>query len=237
MTSLDLIAAVALTACSAVLIGGPTGYPSDAPASRARLALSLSAWFLLIVAAGATGVFDYRRGIGTPGLGIAVLLPILALVLAARQGGLRSALQATPIELLIGLHAVRLLGVFFVLLYADNRLPAPFATDAGWGDIAIGATALPLAWLVRRRVPAWRGLAMAWNSLGTLDLVTAIALGVTSAEGSPLQLFHTDPSTLAMSELPWVLIPAFLVPLLFALHIAVYVRLAATRPAARLLPA
>ena len=59
--------------------------------------------------------------------------------------------------------------------------------------------------------------------------MTAIGFGITSAEGSPIRLIFTEPSTAIMSSLPWVLIPAFLVPLLMAIHLAVFQRLVPAR--------
>jgi hypothetical protein len=66
-----------------------------------------------------------------------------------------------------------------------------------------------------------------------LDLCLAVFLGATSAEGSPIRLFAGEPSSLIMSGMPWVLIPAFLVPLLMLTHVAVFDRLARVGSAAR----
>jgi hypothetical protein len=55
-----------------------------------------------------------------------------------------------------------------------------------------------------------------WNLLGILDLVVAIgtgALGTILVAGA-----GTGVSTGAMAQMPLVLIPAFFVPILFALH-------------------
>jgi hypothetical protein len=139
---------------------------------------------------------------------------------------LRRRLDDVPLSWLIAVHAVRVLGVSFVLLHAHGRLPAPFAPVAGWGDIAVGLTALPVAWLAKHHAPGWRGVLTTWNVLGLLDLATAVTLGVLSSAG-PLQLIHTPPGTGLMSTLPWLLIPGFLVPLLAATHIAIFHRLRA----------
>ena len=49
----------------------------------------------------------------------------------------------------------------------------------------------------------WRTTAIAaWDLFGTADLVRAITLGVMSAEGSPLQVFHSAPGSEAMQQLP-----------------------------------
>jgi hypothetical protein len=69
-----------------------------------------------------------------------------------------------------------------------------------------------------------------WNLFGAADLITAIALGVTSAPGSPLQLFAI-PSAPIMTTLPWVLIPGYLVPLLFMTHVLMLAQLRVHVPA------
>jgi hypothetical protein len=136
----------------------------------------------------------------------------------------RAALLATPLWALIALNVLRSLGVSFVLLYAARRLPAPFAPSAGWGDIFIGVTAGPLAWIAWRDGARANNLILAWNVLGVLDLVFALGFGATSSPG-PIQLFVGPPSTQIMTSLPWLLIPGFLVPIFLSLHIAIFDRL------------
>jgi hypothetical protein len=66
------------------------------------------------------------------------------------------------------------------------------------------------------------------NLFGAADLVLAIAFGITSAEGSPLQLFP-GPGSDAMQHAPWSFVPTVLVPIWLILHgiIAVQLRRAA----------
>lgn len=225
MPDLDLIAAIALTASAAVVVGTLATIFSSSPQERARIAGGFAGWFALLVALAAFGAFDPVSGVGTIGLGIAIVLPaavMAALVLGSAER--RAALAAVPLPTLIGIHWVRVLGIFFVLLYAAGRLPAPFAPSAGWGDIFIGVTALPAAYAVAREVAGWRGLAVVWSVLGALDLITAIGLGITSAPDAPIRLF-VGVDTAVMTTLPWIIIPGFLVPTLFVTHIAVLARL------------
>jgi Na+/pantothenate symporter len=65
--------------------------------------------------------------------------------------------------------------------------------------------------------------------LGVADLVTAVTLGATSSPG-PLQLFHNGPSAAIMANLPWVLIPCFLVPLFLVVHLCIFYRLQTLAP-------
>ena len=53
--------------------------------------------------------------------------------------------MAIPTSLLIGLNAMRVLGVLFLLLALDGRLAGPFPFSAGLGDIITGVFAIPLA--------------------------------------------------------------------------------------------
>jgi len=94
----------------------------------------------------------------------------------------------------------------------------------------LGAVAPLVAWVVHRRFDNWRRILWTWNVIGAVDLIAAVFLGATSASG-PLRLFFGEPGTAFMTTLPWLLIPGFLIPLLFAVHIGILVRLASTLPA------
>jgi hypothetical protein len=223
---IDLVGAVALGVVSALVV---FVYVYGLPLSngrRAAMASVFGVWFALVVACGATGAFDAVLGTGPAGIGVAVLVPFAVLTYAStRPGTLREALGAIPLPVLIGVHVVRLLGVFFVLLFSAGRLPAPFAPAAGWGDVLIGVTALPVAYLAAMRAPGWRTVALTWNALGLFDLVDAIALGVASSPGIPFGFGHHGANSDLMTTLPWILIPCFNVPLLAHLHLLIFQRL------------
>ena len=233
--TIDIFIAIMLTAAAAAIIVALAVSIPATGATWIRFGLVLAAWFLVAVALGLTGVLAPDR-LGTPGLGVAVALPVLGIAfLTPRLPALRNAAFGIPLPVLIGVNALRVLGVFFVMLYAEGRLPAPFAPSAGWGDFFVGVTALPVALLAARQVSGWRPLAFIWNVVGFADLVTAITLGVTSATGSPLRIFTVGPDTSLMTQLPMFLIPGYLVPLLLLTHLAVFARLwrAAPHPAMR----
>src|SRR6185295_4222099 len=94
-----------------------------------------------------------------------------------------------------------------------GRLPSTFANSAGWGDVATGALALPVVWAIRHRVSGWKWFAGAWNVLGLADLASAVTLGVGSAPGSLVRFIFETPGSGAIVAFPWVLVPAFFVPL------------------------
>jgi hypothetical protein len=160
---------------------------------------------------------------------LAVLLAAFALplvlvaVITATSAKARSAIAAIPAPTIVGLNVMRVMGVFFVFLAVAGRLGGPFPYSAGIGDIITGLFAIPLAWLATRR-PVSDPRILAWNAFGFLDLVTAVTLGITSGNGSPLQLIHAGAGTEAIGSLPWSLIPVFLVPLFLMLHVAIFAR-------------
>ncbi len=221
----DLLASIEMTVCAAIAISTLSIGFGENGLARVRIAGWLSAWFALVTIMASTGLLTYPHGLGTPGLGVAVAAPIIGLVATVLiSPSLRQRLQSIPLPTLIGVNAIRILGVTFLILYGVGRLPFPFAPVAGWGDILAGVTAVPVAWFAYKLETSARPVVWIWNTFGLLDLVAAIGLGVISAPG-PTQLIFAEPGTTIMTTLPWLIIPAFLVPLLASTHLAVFYRL------------
>jgi hypothetical protein len=220
----DTLSTVELTVSASIAVGFLSWAMAETARGRVVILVALGAWFALVLAIGATGALSPGLG-GPPALGLTVVLPIVALVWAYfALPSERITMAATPLPALIALHAIRVLGFMFLVLYAEGRLPAPFAPSAGWGDIVVGATALPLAWAVARFGARVRALVFLWNALGVTDLVMALTLGPLSAPG-PLQVFVGPPDSSPMTTLPWLIIPGFLVPILFSIHVVIFYRL------------
>lgn len=217
--SLDLVGAFVLTAISAIAIGSPALWYARAPGGVALFAAHIL-WFVAVVALAGSGALAWGLELGAPLLGLSIATPIVVLVVLATVVPATSRpLASIPLPALISVHAIRIVGFLFLLLLAAGRISSPFASSAGWGDIIAGATAVPVAWALSTRGAGVRWLVLLWNSFGLLDLLAALTLGLTSAPGSPLQLFFDPPGSAAMATLPWALIPVFLVPQLIVSHI------------------
>jgi hypothetical protein len=130
--------------------------------------------------------------------------------------------------LLIGLNALRVVGLLFLALAAVGRLSGPFPYSAGFGDVITGLIAIPLALRVARGEPA---SIAAWNAFGALDLFAAAGLGLTTAQGNPLQILHVGVGSEAMQSLPFSLVPTVLAPFYLIVHAVVAAQLAARRKA------
>jgi len=179
--------------------------------------VALAAWLGLVLLGGATGLF---AGLPFPGPQVIILgLAVATLIASFAVPSLRSWLDSVPLRALIGINVFRILGFVFLAYAARGQLSQVFADRAGWGDIAVGALALVLVAAGAPRTALHRGLIYAWNALGTLDLVTAVATATI------VTIRGLTPGVQALLSPPLVLIPAFLVPIYFATHVFIFRRL------------
>jgi hypothetical protein len=229
----DILSTIGLTVSASLVVGFLAYAMAETPRGRVTIVGVLGVWFVLVLAIGAGGALDPFRGFGVAALGLAVVLPVAALVCAFFAfEPIRSAMLATPLSALVAINTIRILGVVFVALYAAGKLPAPFAPSAGWGDIITGVAAAPLAWAIARFGERVRMLTFIWNVFGAADLVAAVSLGALSTP-SPFQAFAGPPTSVIMTTLPWLMIPGFLVPSLFFIHLVIFRRLAGSEASER----
>jgi hypothetical protein len=151
---------------------------------------------------------------------------VAAGITALLSAKVRESLLALPVTLLVGLNVMRIFGGFFLLLALQDRLSGPFPQSAGWGDVIVGLTAIPLTLAIARNPEDHRGALLAWNVFGTLDLIAAVTLGIISAPGSPLQLLGGTIGSTAVWMLPWSTIPTLLVPFYLITHGVIFAHLA-----------
>jgi hypothetical protein len=171
------------------------------------------AWFFVALVASA--LYGFKTGPNTPplALGLAVLAPIALFGLwYIRSAGFRRFVLSLDPRTLTFVQSWRIVGFTFLVLYAAGLLPGTFALPAGWGDIAIGATAPLIA--IKFTNGNRRNIFVLWQILGILDLVVAVTTGTLSQQLNP-----QGASTEIMTLLPLSLIPTFGVPLLAILHI------------------
>jgi hypothetical protein len=177
------------------------------------IAVLIAAWFVVIFSAAALGVFKNQANRVGAAVGLAALAPIafFAVWFAASEGFRKFVLALDP-RALTGVQVFRIIGVIFVILEARGILPAVFAFPAGYGDIFIGLTAGFAAWKLADG--RHRAGFIFWQALGITDLVLAVGAGTLAGLISP----GSTPMA-AMTVLPLSLIPTFLVPLFFILHV------------------
>lgn len=173
----------------------------------------IGAWFVVSIVA--SGLHLYQNGPKQPPLplGIAALTPIIVfLVWFALSASFREFTMSLSPRVLTLVQTLRIEGFAFLVLASYSILPRTFALSAGWGDIAIGATASLAAW--KLATPSRRGSFIVWQILGIADLVNAVLMGTLAGVINPHGI-----STGAMTVLPLSLIPTFAVPLFLILHV------------------
>jgi hypothetical protein len=228
---LDMIGALAFGAILVIDVVVLVGLEPIRPRAKFIAFAIAAVWASAVVAIAAAGGFAPGATGPFPAPVFAFgILVIGGLVAWFRSPAFRHALLSLPLAGLVGVNALRIGGIFFLILHAQGRLAAPFAISAGWGDIITGFAAIPLAAMAALgRGPSRRVLA-AWNAFGALDLIVAITLGALSAPGTPFRIFMEAPGTDVMTRLPWVGVPTLLVPLYLLTHLTVAGRLRSTGP-------
>jgi hypothetical protein len=228
---LDFIGMVVTAALMMLVVNALTVFMDVSRTAKVALAAVIGVWIGLAAAMGEAGWLTISRPV--PVVGLFVAVPLLAAALATTWAPAREAMLSIPMPVMISLNIVRVFAVLFLMLAAEGRLAGPFPYSAAWGDIITGIVAVPMLWLLKDGNARYTTAIAAWNLFGTADLVLAIAFGITSAEGSPLQLFP-GPGSEAMQHVPWSFVPTVLVPIWLILHgiIAVQLRRAKLSQAA-----
>jgi hypothetical protein len=173
----------------------------------------LGGWLVISGLLAAAGAYRQDAGEGVPWPLVAVVGTLTALLLATKIPLVSRILAdpGTPARLAMP-HAVRVVGVLFLIAMVQGHLPAAFAVPAGVGDIAVGVAAP----FVARRLARGTGRAAAvrFNVLGILDLVVAGIIAFLL-----MGVVDVTPSTAPLQLLPLAVIPTVAVPLAIALHI------------------
>jgi hypothetical protein len=182
------------------------------------VAVILVCWYGLVSFLAVHGIFKAAPGVLSPAIPLAVAMPVaLGLLLVTRSETLNRVLDETPPAWLVRWQATRVIGAVFLILWAVGALPAQFALPAGIGDVLVGILSVSVAAALHRGAPGAITAAYAWNLLGMLDFVVALATGVMTSPG-PLQVMAFDAPNRLASAYPLAMIPVFLVPLFWLMH-------------------
>ena len=148
-------------------------------------------------------------------------LTALILFVCWKVRAIRACVLNIDLRWLVVLHLTRLFaGAYFLVLCQRGQLPRAFARPAGWGDMVIGVLAVAVASALHTQFG--KTFLLSWNTLGLIDIIFVVA--------SALRFGVQDWQSMhALRELPLSLLPTFLVPLIIASHVLIFVRLPRAR--------
>jgi len=177
--------------------------------------IAMFVWLVLACVVGVTGKVASLTP-PQPQLVIAAL-SVLLLVSGRVHPGLRAWLREVNLRGLVAFHITRFVGIVFLMMSARGEMSAEWALPAGWGDIGVAAGALLIAGLLPR--PESRpDIVRLWNLVGLIDIVAVV---VTAA-----RIGMREPTALApLLKFPMSLVPTFIVPVVFASHCWMAIRL------------
>ena len=214
---------------SAIAISGRRTQQTP-PGVNAAVTAALVLWFAGVVTAHYAGLLRAGSGNLPVPFGVAVTLPIV--IFFASYWAIprfRAAVLEADLRLVTSLQAWRVAGFVFLPLLVFGHLPGLFAWPAGFGDVAIGLAAPWIVWRVVQdeTYATTRGFD-AFHWLGLLDVVSALG---TFTIASGIIPGWTNPTSVAMEEMPLSLIPGFLVPAFVILHAVALLKARALRRA------
>ena len=177
--------------------------------------VAMLVWFVAACAAGASG----RVALLTPPQPQLVIaaLSVLLMLSGWALPGLRAWLSQVNLRGFVAFHVTRFVGIVFLMMSARGELSPEWALPAGWGDIAVATGALLIAVLLPR--PDTRpDIVRLWNLIGLIDIVAVVVTAARFGMREPavmVQLLH----------FPMSLVPTFVVPVAFATHCWMAIRL------------
>ncbi|MCZ6531753.1 MAG: hypothetical protein O7A08_02170 [SAR324 cluster bacterium] len=210
-----VLTGAAYWAILAMGVKGEAGGPGHGVAMKTKLALLLAGWYGLAYLVVSNGLLEPNvTTFGVPNVAVAIVLPVVFGVTMLFRPGFSRNVDAVPVAWFAGFHALRaLFGIFFLAIYEMGALPAAVALDGGYGDIAAGVFGALAAFLIvlEARPAVTRTALAVFSVVGLLDFAIVIYLALTTLDpNAPFAAFY-----------PFMLIPAFVVPLFMLTHVYV----------------
>jgi hypothetical protein len=178
----------------------------------------LAAWLCFALA---VGVADWFQPASAPVVALTVwTLTGLILLACWKIDPISTWAANVDLRWLVLLHTTRFVGFYFLILCRRVELPCAFAAPAGIGDITVAAATVIILLVPKFR--ASRRLLLIWNSAGLLDIVFVVFMALRAG-------LRDWQSMAPLRELPLGLLPTFLVPLIIASHVLIFVRVARSK--------
>lgn len=199
--------------------------PRWSTASKAGLAALLVVQFLIAYVIGTEQWLRNEALSVFPPIAITVAIPVLSFLAAYTLiPRFRQFVLSQDIRTLTMMQIWRVIGFVFLLLYSFSVLPGLFALPAGFGDVAVGITALYVVARMNREPDYVTSSGFLWfHFMGLFDFVVAVVT-VGLAAGAFPGLISNGITSAPMDVWPLNIFPSFGVPAFIILHLTVLLK-------------
>jgi hypothetical protein len=200
----------------------------DAKRGVRAAGVALVGWLALTAVLADRGFFEDFQAL-PPHMLLAVGPPLLALLALTASRRVLPLLDALPNAWPVGAQAFRIVVEIVLWRLAVAGVAPEIMTFTGRNvDILVGLSAPLVAYFcfVRRAWP--ERVAVWWNVAGIVILLNVVVHAQLSAP-TPFRVFATEPPAVFIGDLPYIWLPAFLVPLAWLLHAVSLRQLRSTR--------
>ena len=151
-----------------------------------------------------------------------IIIPLIAILIFTLSKTVKEIIIHIPQENIIKLQVFRFyVEVLLWALFASALLPIQMTFEGRNFDIITGVTAVLLTtrvsgFILLNKLP--RFAVILWNIMGLGLLINIVAIAILSMP-TPFRYFMNEPVNVVVTQFPISLLPAFLVPLAYMLHI------------------
>jgi hypothetical protein len=202
-------------AMAALVVGAVAARRGAGPAGT--VAGAIGGWLLLAALLARAGFFaDFSRL--PPRIPMLIVPVVILIVILCRSAAVGRLLDEMSAGWLVYPQAFRIvMELILWSLFVMGAAPAILTFEGRNMDILVGVSAPIVAWLcLTRRVWPLR-VVVWWNVAGILVLVSVVAVAQLSAP-TPFRIYDPEPPLTFIAHVPWIWLPAFLVPLAWGLH-------------------
>lgn len=180
--------------------------------------LGIVFWILLLLAISFTGFFEDYSSL-PPKIALAALPPIILMLFLLQHRLFSFMLKVIPEKWLIFFQAFRIPMELMLYFYFIAEVIPFQMTFVGLNhDILVGVTALIAGYVFFIKRHRQQVAAIIWNISGIALLINIVTITALSTP-SPYRVFMNAPSANFIGTFPFILIPGFIVPLAFSMHV------------------
>jgi len=153
-----------------------------------------------------------------------LIIPFAAMIWWSRKPSFKKVVSNIPPSALVYAQSFRIyVEIVLWLLLVESVLPVQMTFEGYNFDVLVGITALVMGYLVQKKLVSNRVL-LWWNIGGIILVSTIVTIAILSFPGAT-RLFMNEPANTVVSYMPFIWLPAFVVPMAYFLHLASIVQL------------